>query len=179
MVCLNEHLSFNKNKLKNNLIKELNNSIRLEFQIEIEKNKLLFEKIYKHNENKIKELFLSNHFLYVNMDNNLCSHMFKKGNKEGYFCQKKITKNGDKDNYVCTKHNKNHNPMKKKKKKIIKDNIINIPTKSHDKFILLKKPYGKIYKNKNKMKNKKIKINVYGEINFNNIIKRLSQEISL
>ena len=183
MVCLNENITFNKLKLKNNLIKEITNEFDSNFYFQgLEIDEKTKSEITFHNVNNIKEiirksikkLFENDNFIYINMDDNLCVHKFKKGKRDGYFCCKKITKNGDKKQYVCTMHNKNHVPSKRNKNsknsKIFENsrNINETIIKLHNK---------KIIKRKMKLKNKKIKINVYGEINFNNIIKRLSQEI--
>lgn len=189
MVCLNRYISFDKIKLKNNLSKELNESIKLEFDIYYynnEKIKNIFEKIYKHINDKTKELFENNHFLYINMNDNICSHMYKKGKQEGYFCCKKITKNGNKKESVCTKHNKSHIPKKKLKIKNNK-NSKNCKIFENDKnidnsIIKMNINKNKIIKNRlknnfSKIKKRKFKINIYGEINFNYILKRFSQEI--
>lgn len=90
------------------------------------------------------------------MDRNICSHKFKKGKMDGYYCCKKITKNGDKNNYFCTKHNKNHVPKKKNiKEKIneIQQNRIfkNNEYKNNNDLIIKKN------NNKNKIFKKNIK----------------------
>lgn len=181
MVCLNETISFEKKKLKNTLIDKLNESVKLNFELDI--NKDIIEKIMNNNKNKIEELFSSDYFIDITMNRNICSHKIKKGKMEGYLCCKKITINGSKKNYVCTKHNKDHIPKRKKNKK---DNFINSPNyilnKSSKK--IFKKEYikninfknKKVFKNKFRRKNK-IKIQVHGEINFNNIMKKLFQDI--
>lgn len=193
MVCLNKNISFDKNKLKKNiqneLAEEINNNfylnnmpslIKLEKYIKLELNDFIIKKVNKLINNKIDKLFSNDYFIYKNMDENVCVHKFQKGKKEGYFCTKKITKNGDKSKYVCTQHNKNHIP----KKKIIKNKQINsITNKSNDislSSIYIDKPLSNLYMKKN---NKKIyknnknsrtkKIIIKGIINFKNILEKL------
>ena len=70
---------------------------------------------------KIKKIKTKN-FWYINSSKNVCTHIFSKGKKQGYMCHKKITENGDKKKFVCTKHNPNHTPKKgeRENKNIIK-----------------------------------------------------------
>lgn len=192
MVCLNEVISFKKLNLRNNLTNELNDELqrnfylsdfpqlKLESDIKSELTIKIIDNIKKIIKNKMNDLFSNDNFIFINMDDNICTHKFKKGKNDGRFCCKKITKYGDKNNYVCTRHNKNHIPKKKNK------NLKNSKNSNHCKIFennknidnsIMKSDNKKIKKRKMKLKNKKIKINVYGEINFNNIIKRLSQEI--
>lgn len=179
MVCLNENISFNKINLKNNLNNEMIQHIRLNFELDL--NKDMMEKIIRSVKNKFNDLFSSNHFIYLNMNNNLCTHMFRKGKKEGYFCCKKINSNGDKHEYVCTKHNKKHIPKKKIMKK--NNNFSNEKNKVNIKIDKSKKDYinvldvksnnKRILKNKRKNINKKVKLTIHGEINFKDIMKKL------
>lgn len=183
MVCLNDYISFNKLKLRNNLKKEINDHIlRLDFDLDIEKIKL--EQINKKLNEKLNDLFSSDNFIYLNTNDNHCIHKFKKGKKEGYFCFKQITKNGDKDNYVCTKHNKNHIPKKRIKNIKEKTNEIlqnqtfkNNENKNNNNFIIkIKNNKNKIFKKnkiKNNKKNKKIFVCNGGTINIGYILNML------
>lgn len=189
MVCLNPVISFDKLKLQNNLIEKitgdvennfylykldhlkLDSKIKTEITVDIVKN---VNKIIKES---IKNSFSNDYFIYVNMDDNLCVHKFKKGNKEGYFCCKKITKNGDKNNYVCTKHNKDHKPKKRKNKNLKISKICENNNKHIDldinKKIVINNNRNRIFKKKlkNNKKNKKIFICNSGLIDFKKIFK--------
>jgi hypothetical protein len=56
------------------------------------------------------------YFWYRNSCENVCTHVYKWGKKEGYMCQKKINTNlqGQKKDYLCCKHSKKHVPKKRK-----------------------------------------------------------------
>ena len=123
MVALNDYLPLNHIQLRNNLCKEIDTFMEKEFYHFLEEN--IIKKIQKKTNKKIKELFLHDHFLYMNIHSNFCTHKIKKGKRDGEFCSKKITKNGNKKKYVCTKHNSDHIPRKRNKKAIQKvDNLI-------------------------------------------------------
>lgn len=87
----------------------------------------------------VKEKITEDHFVYLNMNDNICTHKFRKGKRDGEYCCKKITINGNKTKYVCTKHNKDHFPNKRKIKNVIKstinDNLHNIPNKFYKRII--------------------------------------------
>ena len=108
MVALNDFLPINHIQLCNNLCKEIDTFMKNEFDHFVKEN--IVEKNSKKINKKIKNLFLSDHFLYLNINDNFCTHKFKKGKDDRRFCCKKITKNGDKKKYVCRKHNPNHVP---------------------------------------------------------------------
>lgn len=175
MVCLNENISFRKIKLRDNLIKKVTEKVNNNFYLN-ELNKLKVDSKIKselafsiiNNVNKIikdeiKNLFSSDNFIYVNMDDNICGHKFNKGKREGYYCCKKITRNGDKEKYVCTQHNKNHIPKKKKIK------YLNQKIKTGYDSVIFKNK--KIIKRKIKLKKKKIIVK--GIIDFKDIINKL------
>lgn len=180
MVCLNENIRFNKIKLKNNIPKEINKMIKLEFNYLIEEKML--EKIYKRINEKSEEMFSDNYFLYLNMDKTVCVHMFKKGKKEGYFCQKKIRTNlpeNSGNDYLCCSHSKKHIPRKRKNTK----NFLKIS--ENPEFLKFRedhnkeKNFHKIYNKKNKInksKKKKLKRIIvcnYGTIDFSKILKNI------
>ena len=79
--------------------------------------KNIIKKISKKINNKIKDLFSTDHFLYLSMNDDFCVHKFKKGKNEGKFCGKKIRTNlnGKKNDYLCCSHSKEHIPTKRKK----------------------------------------------------------------
>lgn len=167
---------FNKIKLRKNISKEINEMIRLEFDYFIEKK--ILEKIYRKINEKTKEMFSNNHFLYLNMDDTVCTHIFKRGRREGYFCQKKIRTNieDNSKDYLCTKHSKKHVPKKRLKKNEVEDKFIIPKINSKTKNNIYINNKNKIFKNKlkNRFKNKII---VHGEINFKNIIERLVKTV--
>lgn len=193
MVCLNEYITFNKLKLQKNIIENVVDNVnrnyyfygipkleRIDENIREKITNSIVNDVNKIIKNTIKNLFSSDHFIYVNMKDDLCTYKHKKGKNEGYICCKRITKNGCKKNYVCTKHNKYHTPMKKgnTKKNNASDITTYIETKnqsnSDNKVILCGRSHGKIFKNKFKNKKKyKNKIIIHGEINFKNIFSKL------
>ena len=191
MVCLNKNISIEKIKFRDNLLKNVINKINKNFylhelnQLKIESNLKseitfsIIDNVNKLIKEEIKDLFSNDHFIYVNMDNSVCTHKFKKGKKEGYFCQKKIKTNilnGEKD-YLCVKHSKLHMPNKRIKKYIKSTNNITIETFYNNNILEKKiiKDVKKINKNnyKRKKRNIKNKIIIHGVINFKDIINKL------
>lgn len=138
MVCLNENISFNVKTLKKNLSLELKDIIDTYDNI---LDKKIVSSLKNKIEKKIKELFWNDHFIYLNMNPNLCVHKYKKGNNEGYLCSKKIKTNleGQNKDYLCCLHSKKHIPKKRKEKK--KNNVEKYnpvtPSVKYDKKILL------------------------------------------
>jgi hypothetical protein len=135
MVVLNDFLPISilslKTHISNNIMGILDDN--LDYYIEtssiIKKNdkKKLFDNILK----EVKNTISSDHFLFLIMDNNYCTHKYKKGKNEGKYCAKKIRSNNPKKVYLCCTHDKNHIPKKKKKNveniystELINDNII-------------------------------------------------------
>lgn len=116
MVFLNENISFNIKSLKKRLTLELQNFME-EYEHIIKDDKLNFLK--DKIEEKVKSLFSNDHFVYLSMDNNLCTYKYKRGKNEGYYCCKRIRTNlpDDKKDYLCSIHSKKHIPKKKKKNK--------------------------------------------------------------
>lgn len=166
MVCLNNKLPIDLSLMKKVIISELENIIKNELYYILDKN----EKIEKINNNIIKELknrFNTDLFIQRIIHNENCIYKHKRGNKESQLCCKKITINGDKENFVCTKHNKKHIP----KKRNINNNI------SIKKSISLFKenkindiPLGGYLENKNG--NEIVKLpgkNIINKFNFNNV----------
>lgn len=121
MVCLNENIKFNVKTLKNNLILKMKNFIDGCDHFLNEKNILYLKTSI---EKEIKDLFYNDHFIDMNMDESLCSFKHKRGSNNGYFCCKKIKTNlqGQKKDYLCSKHSRRHIPKKRKIKQT------NIPT---------------------------------------------------
>lgn len=175
MVVLNDIISFNMKKLRTNLPLDVKNFIykSLDYYLKDGKIDEIAEKVEKY----IKEKLIEDHFIYINMNNNHCTHKYKKGKKDGEYCCKKITNNGNRHKYVCTRHNKEHVPKKRLNKKLknfenfgncknykdINKSIIKIDNKiSH---------LRKNKKLKNNKKNKKIFICNSGLIDFKKIFK--------
>ena len=162
MVVLNEFLPISilslKTHFSNKLIDILDD--KLDYYIEtstvIKKNdkKRLFNNIVK----EVKNIISSDHFLYLIMDNNYCTHKYRKGKNEGKYCAKKIRSNNPKKVYLCCSHDKEHVP---KKKNISVDNthspmeLINNNIDDNNKF-----------KNKIEIKNDPKKKNI--NTNYNN-----------
>lgn len=186
MVCLNQNISFDKLKLKSNISQELINEINYAFdlddrpnQIKLENNinlgliKTIIGKVNKIVKKKVDDLFSSDYFIYKNMNDNLCTYKIKKGKKADNFCCKKITKNGNKLKYVCTKHNPEHIPRKRN----TKDKQLNIITNISGESRRTNKSSILGIKRNNKRRINKIikpkKIVIRGIINFETILNKL------
>ncbi len=125
MVVLNDFLPINISSLKIHLSilirdvleDKLDYYIETETVIKKENKKRIFDNIIKDVRNNI-----SDHFLYMVMHDDYCTHKYKKGKNEGKYCSKKIRSNNPKKVYLCCQHDKDHIPQKKK---IVK-NINNI-----------------------------------------------------
>lgn len=86
MVCLNENISFNIKSLKTNLSLKLKTIID-DYDHILNDNIILSLK--NNIEKKIKELFNNDHFIYINMNNNICTFKHKRGSKDGFFALEK------------------------------------------------------------------------------------------
>lgn len=171
MVILNKYISFEKSKLNNNLNKYTNENIRLDSILNLDE--IILEKIKKRINKTINEFFENDHQLYLSMNENHCVYKHKRGKNEGNFCCKKITINGDKNEYLCTKHNKKHIP--KKKNKISKNCKLFENTKNIDNLIKINnnnRYKNRIFKKKLK-KNNKIFICNSGFIDFKQIFNNI------
>lgn len=158
MVYLNKVVSINIKSLEKVILEEMNKTIENELYYidEIDKNKKT--KIKNNMLKKIKEEIKRDHFIYTIMDENKCVFKHTRGKQDGFFCHRNITYNGDKNQYLCRVHNKNHIPKKKENKLVINKNI------SIDKSITLLN-----IKNKNNIHNDKINIsNFYVKLKKNN-----------
>jgi hypothetical protein len=117
MVYLNENISFN--------IKTLKQSLTIEFQSLLDKydniiNDDIIESLKGELEKKVNTLFSNDKFVYLNMNENHCTHKYRKGTKDGHFCGRKINTNliDNKKDYLCCSHSKKHIPKKRKEKLI-------------------------------------------------------------
>lgn len=178
MVVLNDFLPISILSLKTHFSNKLMDILddKLDYYIEtstvIKKNdkKRLFNNIVK----EVKNIISSDHFLYLIMDNNYCTHKYKKGKNEGKYCAKKIRSNNPKKVYLCCSHDKDHVP---KKKNISVDNthspmeLINNNIDDNNKF-----------KNKIEIKNdpkkKNININYNNQLN-NKVINNFKTDINI
>lgn len=175
MVCLNEVVPFNKITLRNNINKNIQEMIKLNFELDLKKN--IMEKIQKSIKDNIFEMFGNDHFLYLNIDNNHCIHKYKRGKNDGHFCLKKIKTNlkGEDKDYRCAKHSKKHIPKKRNNsRKILKVlEVSEIPEISiHGDIYKINKNNKKTFKKKLK-RNKKIFICNGGLMNFKNIFNNI------
>lgn len=186
MVYLNENVSINIKLLEKILMEKLGNIVEHELyyidNIDDEKKDKITKNILKEIKNEIKKDI----FIYRIMDDKKCTFKHSRGNKDGYFCCKNITHNGDKDKYLCRIHNKYHISTKKNIKrddnyKVSDNNIsisksVNITTINNNKNSLYKLPSIQ-YQNiifKNKMKKNKYYIKNINLKNIKNIIKYYS-----
>lgn len=177
MVVLNDFLPINilslKTHISNKLIDILDD--KLDYYIEtstaIKKNdkKRLFNNIVK----EVKNVFSSDHFLYLIMDNNYCTHKYRKGKNEGKYCAKKIRSNNPKKVYLCCSHDKDHVP---KKKNISIDNTPS-PIELTNNNIDDNKIKNKIDKNDDSGKKNK-NINYNNQLN-NKVINNLKTDINI
>lgn len=161
MVFFNENISFNVKNLKNGLTTKIKCFVKdaLEFYLDIEKIEKIekiqnsIEKVQNSIEKNVKNLFSNDHFVYLNMNNGVCSHKFKKGKKEGYFCNKKINTNleGEKEDYLCCKHSKRHIPKKRVKKEEFLEEMKTVTRIKNKAVTKIKKDIKKIYKKKKKL----------------------------
>ena len=113
MVCLNNNIPMDYSKMKNVILLELDNIIKNELYYIDEINETKKDRIKDNIIKEMKNQFNSDLFIKRMMNDNHCIFKHKTGKNDGKICCKKITKNGDKRNYVCTSHNKNHIPKKK------------------------------------------------------------------
>lgn len=140
MVVLNVKLPINVLEMKKVVLEELEYIIKDEIDGYInyddKKRDIKIEKLTKNIIKGMENKFYSDFFISRMLDENHCIYKHKWGKKDGNICCKKITKNGDKNNNVCTKHNKMHTPQTK----IVKKDIINVDLKNkiHDGSINVK-----------------------------------------
>lgn len=123
MVCLNNNIPMDYSKMKKVILLELDNIIKNELYYIDEINENKKDRIKDNIIKEMKNQFNSDLFIKRMMNDNHCIFKHKTGKNDGKICCKRITKNGDKSNYVCTTHNKDHIPKKKIK---INDNDGNI-----------------------------------------------------
>lgn len=183
MGCLNKKLPINLHQMKTILLNEINYIIDdklyfLDVIFECLKKELKNDedeynnKIKKLKDNIIKEIrnkFNCDNFIYRIIDNNHCGFKHKRGKRDQEFCCKKITKNGNKDKYVCTTHNKDHIPNKRKDKN---DLLLKINDK--DEIQNNEIPPGGYLENKNIETTKNRCEKIVNDINYN-----ISSNISL
>ena len=119
MVILNTEILICKNTMIKSIENIMNEVIEKYFDDEIicktkEKKQKLMESIMKE---KIKKTETKN-FWYLNSSQNVCTHIFSKGKKEGYMCHRKIRTNigNNKSDYLCSQHSKLHKPIKRERK---------------------------------------------------------------
>lgn len=150
MVCLNENISFNIKSLKTNLSLKLKTIID-DYDHILNDNIILSLK--NNIEKKIKELFNNDHFIYINMNNNICTFKHKRGSKDGFFCTRKINTNliNDEKDYLCCRHSKKHIPRKKENRKVISKNITLNAKNEHPDFKNIKKDLEKKVSSKNNL----------------------------
>lgn len=114
MVALNEFLPINHIQLRDNLSNDLDTFMQNELDMYI--NQQIITRIKEKMKYRMKSLFSNDHFLYLSMNNEFCTHKFKKGKRDGMFCGKRIRTNlpyGSKPDYLCCKHSKQHIPRKR------------------------------------------------------------------
>lgn len=120
MVYLNKVVSVNIKSLEKLILEKVHEAVQNELYYVDIKNEMK-EKINKNILKEIKNKIKTDNFIYRIMDDEKCVFKHNRGKYDGYFCCNKITKNGNKKEYKCRKHNKSHVP--KPRNNNIKDNI--------------------------------------------------------
>lgn len=156
MVCLNRKLPINVFIMKKEIISILNGIVEESLEhidfINDGKKEKIKSNIIKEFKNEIDRDF----FIYRIIDEEHCIHKYRKGNKEGEFCGKKIKTTlglDEKKDFLCCKHSKKHIPKRKTKSK--KADIISKTTNNS----LIINNYEKNKENNNI--NNKINKNIY------------------
>lgn len=165
MVVLNSEILVNKNKMIGSIRDIMEQVLHKYFDEEmlvdnVEKKRKILQEVINEKLCRIKD----KHFWHINCSEEVCTHFFKRGKKEGYMCHKKIKTNieGDKKDFLCCTHSKLHIP-KTCKKKITKP----IEKKIHD--------VKKIIKIREKVEKKRRKIYICnsGNLNLSKILSEL------
>lgn len=167
MVCLNKNLPINISIMKKEIISILDFIIEEKLKyidgINHEKKERIRKNIIKDFISEIDRDF----FIYKIIDENHCVHKYKRGERQGQYCVKKINTNLDineKKDFLCCKHSKKHKPKKKiKGQPSANNNCIIIETDEKSKINIIDNKIDKnIYKrnkiNKMYLYNRKIKI---------------------
>lgn len=185
MVILNTDISINRLYTIDSIKKIMNQVMEKYFEDEIISNKIEGKKMIFNNIIKDKMDYIkSNHFWYLISSDNNCKHVFKKGKKEGFMCQKKINTNleNNKKDYMCCKHSKLHIPKKrlnvKSNNKIYEvsknsKNSENSEKIKNEKYIIKFNSKNKIKKKNKKLKPKRIILCNSGKIDFSKILKNI------
>lgn len=140
MVCLNKKIPVNVSLMKKVFIIEIEEIIEHELYYLNDINDKKKDRIKNNIIKEFRRTINTDFFIKRIMHDEHCSFKHTRGKRDGEFCCKRITKNGNKKKYVCTQHNKDHVPQKR----LIKDN-------SND--ILIKKPINLIDNNKSILDN--------------------------
>lgn len=113
MVYLNKNVFVDIKKLEINLLKIIEDKVVNELDYVHNINDKKKERVKSNIIKEIKNEIRKDYFLYRIMASDRCVYKHKYGKNDGKFCCKRITANGDKNQYVCTLHNRNHIPQKK------------------------------------------------------------------
>lgn len=113
MVVLNKFIPVNILSLKKHISNKFIEILKHELDfVEIREKEKIFSRIIKSIESTIS----SDYFIYLIIDDDYCTHKYKRGKKEGCYCVKKIRNNNNiKKNYLCSQHDPNHVPIPRKK----------------------------------------------------------------
>lgn len=200
MVYLNKIVSVDIKKLEKLILEKVNDAIKNElYYVDNIENKVK-ETINRNIVKEIKNQIKKDNFLYRIMDDNKCVFKHKRGKHDGKFCCNNITKNGDKKEYLCRRHNKSHIPKHRKdinkQNNNINENISisksiesiknNINSTSNSDAISTsnssfnradKSNSNKIKKHKNNYIIKNIYVNKFNLNNFKNIINKYNNVI--
>lgn len=109
MVVLNNVLPVNYNKMNKIVLKESINKITniIEDIFYNDKNKIKYrDLITKRFNEELKDIYDSNHNIYLFMNNRYCVHRYKRGIREGHVCGAKIEINSY--DYLCSRHNRDY-----------------------------------------------------------------------
>lgn len=156
MVYLNNIIPINIKELKKEMMKNIEEEIDNELWYLDEINKDRKENVKKNILKNVKNKMDTDNFIYMVMDDNRCSFKHQRGNKDGHFCCKNITRNGDKKKYVCRVHNKNHIPIPKSKINLLNEKTLENKIIENDKIQINIDKYENIHKNKQIIEKKNI-----------------------
>lgn len=113
MGCLNEKLPIDMKMMKKVILQEIDDIIDHELYYVNDIEKVKKERLKNNIIKELKNKFNSDHFIYRIIHEDHCNFKHERGKNDGKFCCKRITINGNKKKYICRVHNKDHVPKKK------------------------------------------------------------------
>lgn len=117
MVILNKVIPINYNYMKKKFLEGLYGKVikildDTFYNCSDEDKKKYITYIHKNIIKESRNIFDSNHFIYLSMNKNYCTHIYKRGKMEGHICGAKIEI--ESDDYLCSRHNRKYVPKQRK-----------------------------------------------------------------